>query len=72
MVSLAVCYPCQDWLSRSKGTVTLLLGQEKGVENAWGLIESLKGEPPLEVPTSQAVYESGDMVVRRRPYGSIG
>lgn len=40
-----------------QGTVTLLLfGQEKGVENAWSLIESIKGEPPLEVPTSQAVY----------------
>jgi len=41
-----------------QGTVTLLLiGQEQGVENAWGLIESIKGEPPLEAPTSRAVYE---------------
>jgi len=43
-----------------QGTVTLLLGQEKGLENAWSLIESLKGEPPLEVPALQAVHESGE------------
>jgi hypothetical protein len=42
-----------------QGTVTLLLiGQEKGVENAWNLIESIKGEPPLEVPSSRAMHES--------------
>jgi hypothetical protein len=44
-----------------QGTVTLLLlGQEQDVENAWSLIETIKGEPPLEVPTSQAVYKSGE------------
>lgn len=42
-----------------QGTVTLLLlGQEEGVENAWNLVESLKGEPPLQIPTSRAGYES--------------
>jgi len=41
------------------GTVTLLLlGQEQCVENAWSLIESLKGEPPLQVPPSRAVSDS--------------
>jgi hypothetical protein len=45
----------------SQGTVTLLLiGQEQGVENAWSLIESLKGEPPLDAPTSRAVYKSDE------------
>jgi len=39
-----------------QGTVTLLLlGQKKGVENAWSLIESIKGEPPLEAPAPRAV-----------------
>jgi hypothetical protein len=42
-----------------QGTVTLLLlGQEKDVENAWSLIESIKGEPPLEVSRLQAIAES--------------
>jgi len=46
-----------------QGTVTLLLlGQEKDVENAWSLIESLKGEPPLKVSTPQARYESSKHV----------
>lgn len=46
-----------------QGTVTLLLlGQEQGVEDAWNLIESLKGEPPLEAPASQAVVESSEQV----------
>jgi hypothetical protein len=41
-----------------QGTATLLLlGQEQDVENAWSLIESLKGEPPLEAPTLQDVDE---------------
>jgi len=39
-----------------QGTVTLLLlGQKKAVENAWSLIESIKGEPALELPASRTV-----------------
>ncbi len=44
-----------------QGTVTLLLlGPEEGVENAWSLIESIKGEPPLKVPSSKDVYEASE------------
>ncbi len=44
-----------------RGTVTLLLvGEEQSVENAWSLIESLKGEPSLELPASQTVHESAE------------
>jgi hypothetical protein len=42
-----------------QGTVTLLLiGQVQAVETAWNLVESLKGEPPLEAPASRAVYDT--------------
>jgi hypothetical protein len=43
-----------------QGTVTLLLiGEEQGVENAWSLVESIKGEPPLELPRSRTVEGFG-------------
>ncbi len=42
-----------------QGTVTLLLiGDDQGVEKAWKLVESIKGEPPLEAPASRAVYDT--------------
>ena len=38
-------------IGESQGTVSLLLlGQEQNVEDAWELVESIKGEPSLEEP----------------------
>ncbi|MCC6146540.1 MAG: hypothetical protein IT308_03120 [Anaerolineaceae bacterium] len=43
------------------GTVTLLLiGQERNIEKAWTLVESIKGEPHLEGPAPSAVYEADE------------
>lgn len=42
-----------------KGCVTLLMiGEEQNLETAWNLIESIKSEPPLDVPSSQIVAGS--------------
>ncbi len=44
-----------------QGTVTLLvLGKENDVDNAWNLIESIKGEPPLDIFTSQAMDNTSE------------
>jgi hypothetical protein len=43
----------------AQGTVTLLLiGEEQGVEQAWSLVESIKGEPQLKLHTSPTVIDS--------------
>lgn len=43
-----------------QGTVTLLMmGEAQKVEKAWSLVESIKGEPPIKVPTTATVELSG-------------
>jgi hypothetical protein len=42
-----------------QGTVTLLLiGEEQDVEHAWSLVQSLKGEPPLQAPAARTLSDS--------------
>ncbi|MGD8622431.1 MAG: hypothetical protein PVH60_10785 [Anaerolineales bacterium] len=42
-----------------QGTVTLLMiGEAQNVEQAWSLVESIKGEPPLEMSTAATVESS--------------